>query len=45
MEGFGAQKVKMIDYEVMQTLGTGLNMSAYKLIVNRIFWKSKTGQT
>ena len=23
MEGFSAQKVKMADYEVMQTLGTG----------------------
>ena len=23
MEGFSAQKVKMTDYEVMQTLGTG----------------------
>jgi len=24
MEGFSAQKVKMSDYEVMQTLGTGI---------------------
>ena len=24
MEGFSAQKVKMTDYEVMQTLGTGI---------------------
>ena len=27
MEGFSAQKVKMSDYEVMQTLGTGFSLN------------------
>jgi len=36
MEGFSATKVKMSDYDVLQTLGTGITTTSTNVLVNPI---------